>query len=215
MKGKLILFFTALILSISAVANVSYAATNPVPNYNIQIPTNVLTPADFVKYLFDKGLVKDISDLKKYMAANKSNVLKMDPKLIDYGYSANFYAEINISSVSNVVQQNALSPKSYYEWIVPVVVYNTSDQPQEISKESFNLVPHVLAEGHELTPLALNAQYIKDRGTGTVIGNVIVKPDAEQYINVVFNIYTQTTMDNVKLRLYDGKDHTDMNITKP
>ncbi|WP_289142459.1 hypothetical protein [uncultured Brevibacillus sp.] len=214
MKTKLIFFLAALVFFVSNGVNVSLAATSPTTNYNVQIPANVKTPADFIKYLFDKGLVKDIKDLKNYMEINKGNILKLNPKLIDYGYSTNFYAEMNLPSINNGVQLNGFNKKTYIEWIVPVVVYNTSEQPQEISKESFNLVPHVLAAGHELHVLALNAEYIKDRSTGAIIGNVNVAPNTEQYINVVFHIYTPTFMEYVKLRLYDGKDHTDVKITK-
>ncbi|QDX92074.1 hypothetical protein EEL30_06640 [Brevibacillus laterosporus] len=214
MKTKLIFFLAVLVFFVSNSANVSYAATIPSTNYNIQIPTNIKKPVDFIEYLFNKGLIKNFNDARNYMESNKVKILKLDPKLVDYGFTTNFYAEINQPSVNNGVQPSAFNQNTYIEWIVPVVVYNSSKQTQEISKESFNLVPHVLAEGNELHVLALNAEYIKDRSNGAIVGNVKVAPETEQYINVVFHIYTPTFMENVKIRLYDGKDHTDVKITK-
>lgn len=196
----------------------SVHAVNPTStptSVNVQIPANIKSISELGDYLYQKGIVTNFEEFKTFMENNKATIRRINPKTIDYGFTMNFYTEINTPSVNNGVQSSVFNQNGYMEWIVPVVITNTSKQPQEISKESFSLVPHLLEPGHEKTVLALKAEYIKDSTTGNVIGNVKVSPGTEMYINVFFHIFTSTTMDNVKIRLYDGKDHTDIKISNP
>lgn len=215
MKQKLLMFLLGLVLVLSMNANVSYA-TETVTNSNVQIPDSVKTPADLIAYLLGKGILKDMNDIRVYMETNKSNILKLDPKLVDYGYTTRMYAEINAPVKINetISVTHDFGRKELAPWLVTVVVFNNDTQPQKIGVDSFALVPKDLPDDKALYTLSLEPEYILDDSTGKILGDFMLPPGNEVHLNVMFYVSTLTSENNVSLRMYDGKDHTDVHIAK-
>ncbi|WPS86459.1 hypothetical protein SMD22_18375 [Brevibacillus halotolerans] len=214
MRGKLSLFFMMLAIFGLMFTNVSYASVKTAPINNIQIPANVKTTAELLNYLFDKGGFKNIKDVRDYMETNKSNILKMDKNIIDYGYTFRLYAEINKPAKNNgpIKLTHDYGNKELKAWVVPVAIMNYNEQPQQISKENFAIVPKNAF--NELTGLSLDPEYIMDGTTGKVLGSFSLPSAHEVHLNVVFYVSPATIENKVSLRVYDGKDHTDVNIVK-
>lgn len=185
-------------------ASNAYAATRD------QLPQQIKTISDMTDYLISSGKVKNIDDLRDYMTNNKSSVLALDSNLIDYGFTVRFYTEINHPTKDNGLVANTKNQ----EWVVYLSIMNLGDTPQEISKDSFAIVPHLLQKDNELYVLSLRPEYIADSTTGDKINSAVLKKGEEKYFGVVFYPDSMVWKENVKLRLYDGKDHVDINITK-
>lgn len=181
------------------------------------VPANIKTIDQLTDYLMKKGVVKTYDDFRNFMENNKLLIKKISPKVIDYGFTTRFYMEMNTPLIEKQTTINPLVAPfpDDQEWVTHVSIMSNDDIPQEISKESFSIVPALLEKGKEITVLALSPQYIVDSTTGNEVDKVMIKKGEEKYIGVVFRVNIMTTSDNVKLRLYDGKDHTDIKISNP
>lgn len=206
MKNKILSVLMAVM--ILCFGSGAYAATD------VQIPSNIKTIAELTEYLTSKGIVKTYDDLRNYLESNKATIQKISPDVIDYGFTVRFYTEINKPTVDNGLKYNAIIDKKAQEWVVYVSVLNVGDDPQEISRENFALVPHLLETNNELYVLSLGADYIVEAETGNIIKNAVLQKGEEKYFGVVFHPDVMSWKENVKLRLYDGKDHVDINIVK-
>ncbi|USG65157.1 hypothetical protein NDK47_24040 [Brevibacillus ruminantium] len=211
-------FLTVVMMFVGAVSAASPVATSPVSNYQnqVQIPDNIKTLDELVKYLRSKGIIKTDNDILDYMKSNKQVILKLSPNLIDYGFTYRLYAETNTPTRSDglVKVTHDYGVKEVKIWVVPFSITNNSDQTLEISKENFALVPKSIPEGKELEVLAIEPEYIMDSAKGNVLGNFKLPPNNEVRLNAVFYVFPTTSEQNVNLRVYDGKDHTDVGIAK-
>ncbi|MCR8961668.1 hypothetical protein O0550_00390 [Brevibacillus halotolerans] len=223
MKSKLSFLLVALIFSVLTASSGVYAANVPSPNtvnkatkIENKLPANIKSTAELTQYLQSKGIVKTIDDLRNYMKNNKAVFMKINPKLIDYGFTFRMYAEINdtVRNDGSIKVNNEYGSKNMKAWVVPVVVVNLDKQTQEISRESFSLVPNVLLPGKELNVLVLEPECIIDTSSGNIINNKKIKSGEEVHVDVLFHVSIITSMEDVKLRMYDGKDHTDIKIVK-
>lgn len=183
---------------------------------NVQIPDSIKTISELGEYLQSHGIVKTFADYKAFMEKNKPLIQKLNPNLIDYGFTTNLYSEINtpVKINSTIKVTYDYGSKELKPWVVPVIIINNSDQPQEIGKDNFTLVPKVIPTGSELMVLALDPEYIMDAATGNIHGDFMLPPKNEVHLNVVFYVSLVTHESNVNLRVYDGKDHTDVNVVK-
>lgn len=213
MKSKILLLLIALIFSVSFGTN-TLAATTPVASNTQTIPPNVKTLDDLLNHLISNGVIKNMEDARNYMENNKQVILNIKPNIIDFGYTVRLYEEINSAARKDGLIKLVYGNKEVQQWTIPVVVMNHDSQPQEISKENFALVPNLLPKDNELYVLALDAEYITDDSSGKILDKVTIQPDKEVYLNVTFYVSPMTFIQNVKLRMYDGKDHTDIKITK-
>lgn len=182
-----------------------------------QIPDTIKSTNDLIEYLHAKGIVKTMDDLKSYMINNKQVVKGINPKIIDYGYTYRLYAEINKPFRDDGLTKitHNYGTKEVKVWVVPVAIMNYNDQPQDINKDNFALVPKDIPQGKELYTLAIEPEYIMDGTTGKMLGEFKLPPKHEVHLNAVFYLFPTTSEQNVNLRILDGKDHTDVSIANP
>jgi len=220
MKCKwLVSAMTAIIVAVTSVGVVSAAVpavSSPVPENQMQIPAHVKTLDGLVEYLQSSGRIKTDSDILNYMKSNKQIILKLSPNLIDYGFTYRLYAETNtpIRKDGRIKVTHDYGLKEVQVWVVPFTVTNNSDQTVKVGKESFALVPKIIPEGNELTVLAIEPEYIMDAANGNVLGSFEFPPHREVRLNAVFYVHPSTSEQSVNLRVYDGKDHVDIGISK-
>ncbi|NRQ51992.1 hypothetical protein [Brevibacillus sp. HD1.4A] len=205
MKNKLLsLFFVVALLCFGTGASAADVPT--------QIPGNIKTIDELTNYLTSQGIVKTFDDLRAFLEKNKATIQRISPGVIDYGFTMSFYTEINKPTVDNGLK--LVPANQNQEWIVYVSVMNFGDTPKEISKDSFALVPHLLEPGNEVNVLSLSPEYIVAAETGNAIKSAQITKGEEKYFGIVFRPGVMTSKENVKLRLYDGKDHVDISIVK-
>lgn len=224
MKGKwrvpIILALSIMMLFASS-ANAASVSTNPAQASQTEIPEGVKNLSDLLDYLREKGTVKNFEDMKTYMLNNKQVIFKLSPNLIDYGFTTRLYLETNTPSRDDGVIKitHDYGTKEARLWVVPFIISNNTDKPLEISKENFALVPKNIPAGYELSVLAIDPEYIMDGSKGVserkILGKFELPPQTEVHLNAVFHVFTMTSEQSVNLRVFDGKDHADVNIAKP
>lgn len=193
----------------SALPNTPTAS--PVP-----IPDSVKNLDDLYDYLKSKGAIKTADDFMVYMKNNKQVILKLSPGLIDYGFTYRQYAEtfkpVQNDGIIKVTNNHGF--KEVQLWSVTLFINNTSKETLEISKDNFALVPKIIPEGQALNVLAIGPESIMDVSNNGVLGVVKIPAEKEIKLNVIFTVFPLTSENAVKLRIYDGKDHMDINIAK-
>ncbi|WP_419877666.1 hypothetical protein [Brevibacillus centrosporus] len=218
---KKILNAVVLMLCFTIFASPTSANTdNPAQTTTAQIPDSIKTIAELGDYIQSNGIVKTYSDYRDFMEKNKPFVQKLSPNLIDYGFTFRLYAETNTPMRDDglIKITHDYGVKEAKLWVVPFIISNNSDEKVEISKENFALVPRYIPDDNGLYPLAIGPEYImdgsKEVGYRKILGTFEIPPKNEVHLNAVFYVFPTTSEQSVNLRVYDGKDHTDINIAK-
>lgn len=218
MKNRLIV--VAMLLMTLFFSSAAYAATTtPVqlsPEIQADIVKNVKDYNKLAEYLINKGLVKTFDDFRNILENNKPLLKQIKPTLIDYGFTTRQYAEVyrNIDEYDIEMVPADHGQKEVKPWGVYVTINNTSNEPIKVSKETFMLVPRVISEGQELYVLGVNAEGLVDPTNLAYLNEITIEPGKERTLRVDFYVPVVTMAENVNLRVYDGKDHVDLNLTK-
>ncbi|WNF07274.1 hypothetical protein [Brevibacillus borstelensis] len=192
------------------------ASTNVAQSSQDEIPDGVKSLSDLLDHLQSKGTVKNFDDLRNYMINNKQVIFKLSPNVVDYGFTSRLYVETDpLRDDGRIKLTHNHGVKEVQVWVVPFSITNTSKQTVEISNESLALVPQNIPAGKELEVLAIDPEYLMDSKKGNILGNFELPPDTEVRLNAVFYVFPMTSDKSVNLRVFDGKDHADVNIAKP
>ncbi|WP_103110751.1 hypothetical protein [Brevibacillus reuszeri] len=187
---------------------------------NVQIPDNIKSISELGDYLYQKGIVTNFDEFKTFLENNKATIRRINPKTIDYGFTYRLYTETNTpfrdDGLIRITHEYGIKEANL--WVIPIIISNNSKEKIEISKENFALVPRYIPAGSELNVLALEPEYIMDGSAEVqyrkILGKFELPPNREVHLNAVFYVSPITTDQNVNLRIYDGNDHTDVNIVK-
>ncbi|NRS20584.1 hypothetical protein HP398_29635 [Brevibacillus sp. HB1.4B] len=195
---------------------VSAETSSLISKEQIQIPDSVKNLEDLVEFLQSKGVVNSSNDLLNYMKNNKQIILKLNPSIIDYAFTYRLYAETNtpIRDDGSIKITHKTEAKGLQVWVVPFTLTNVSSETPEVNKDNFALVPKNIIEGNELDILAIKPEYIMDAANGNILGNFEFPTNSEVHLNAVFYVHPTTSEQNVNMRIYDGKDHADISISK-
>jgi|GEM_PF-3677986 len=217
MKKTIASLFVSLMITFFVVVP-AHANTNGQlsPQIKEEITKNVKSLNQLLDYLHGKGIFKTMDDLRAVMEQNKPLFKKYKPQMVDYGFTTRMYAEIfrEIDDYGIEFVGSEHGKKELQRWGIPITISNTSNEPIQVSKETFLLVPRYIPQGQELYTIGIAAEAIADPQTLNYLDEVTVEAQKERNLRIYFYAPIITQVDFVNLRVYDGKDHVDINITK-
>ncbi|MFC8686312.1 hypothetical protein [Brevibacillus porteri] len=209
-----------LVICVSIIAIPVHAAISGPMSDQAQadILRNVKNLNQLVDYADRKGYAKisNMQDFRYFFEYNKPLIMEYKPSAIDYGFTISQFAEVNrdIEDYGNVELRAAHGRKEMQFWGVPVIISNISDNPVNISKENFMLVPRKIPEGQELYTIGIDADAFSVPGSSVYLPELKLDPYKEVSLIVYFYTPVTSQAENMSLRIYDGKDHVDIHITK-
>lgn len=198
--------------------NSAYAAQTEAlsPQMQADILKNVKDYRNLLDYLESKGIVKTADDFLSIIKNNKSLIKQLKPTLVDYGFSTNIYAEVfkEAQDYGIFLISADYGQKEVQSWSVYVTIFNKSDKPITVSKEIFSLVPKDIPNDQALYVISIDADAMQDSTNLQYLDEITINPYHERNLLIDFYAPVMTLMDNINLRVYDGKDHVDIHITK-
>lgn len=182
-------------------------------NENYKAPDTIKTQEQFWEFSNQFNFNGDPIQLNLFLKANQALLQSLYDGFVDVGYT------MSLAIQTEEVRQGAkIEGKKLKQIFIPIRIktYSKGNVPfgKEISIRDFALVPKNLEPGKEMFAIHTFPDTFNFLDEPAPFYNALIDNWKEYYIFIGFTLPVDLDEKNMNLRIYDGNDFIDLNISK-